>query len=96
MKSPLDGAFIGKHGLGSPMCPNACAHSNAPYHHSHSPRCVWPQAQHALVARWTKSFDLFGKKMVLVPINEALHWCVLLPLLLRARLDRPSTCVTLC
>ena len=37
---------------------------------------MWWQAQHALVARWTKSIDLFGKKMVLVPVNEALHWCV--------------------
>lgn len=32
------------------------------------------QAQHGLVARWTKSTDLFAKKMVLVPVNEALHW----------------------
>ena len=29
------------------------------------------------MARWTKSIDLFGKKMVLVPVNEALHWCAL-------------------
>lgn len=32
------------------------------------------QAAHRLVARWTKSIDLFTKKMIFVPINEALHW----------------------
>jgi len=32
------------------------------------------EAAHSLVQRWTKNVDLFSKKMVLVPINEALHW----------------------
>lgn len=29
---------------------------------------------HALVARWTKSVDLFDRDFVLIPINYSYHW----------------------
>ncbi|BGP20603.1 hypothetical protein JCM10213v2_008766 [Rhodosporidiobolus nylandii] len=29
---------------------------------------------YSLVAKWTKKFDLFNKKYIVVPINEHLHW----------------------
>lgn len=29
---------------------------------------------HALVARWTKSFDVFAKDFIFIPVNESMHW----------------------
>ncbi|GAA5979361.1 hypothetical protein JCM5350_003880 [Sporobolomyces pararoseus] len=31
-------------------------------------------APYALVEKWTKKFDLFEKKYIVIPINEHLHW----------------------
>jgi hypothetical protein len=29
---------------------------------------------HALVARWTKKFNLFEKDFIFIPVNESMHW----------------------
>jgi len=29
---------------------------------------------HALVARWTKNFDVFAKDFIFIPVNESAHW----------------------
>jgi Ulp1 family protease len=29
---------------------------------------------HALVARWTKKFNLFEKDFNFIPVNESMHW----------------------
>ncbi|CAM9376946.1 unnamed protein product, partial [Hapterophycus canaliculatus] len=36
-----------------------------------------PEAYWRKVQKWTKGLDLFNKKVVLFPINSALHWSLL-------------------
>ncbi len=30
------------------------------------------------VSRWTKNVDVFSKRFLLIPVNEALHWSLAL------------------
>jgi Ulp1 family protease len=32
------------------------------------------EAGHGLVARWTKSLDVFDRDFIIIPINSSLHW----------------------
>jgi Ulp1 family protease len=32
------------------------------------------KAAYRLVQSWTKHIDIFKKKLLLIPINDALHW----------------------
>merc|ERR1719198_375264 len=34
--------------------------------------------KHKVVERWTKNVDLFSKDIILIPINESLHWTLLI------------------
>ena len=45
------------------------------------PRHSWPgyaDEAHARVRKWTTHVDLFSKDFVVVPINQSLHWSLII------------------